>query len=53
MKEPSVPTSTKDALGLQKRETVLRRLLQRFAHIPAEVSLAEELIAERRTESGE
>jgi AbrB family looped-hinge helix DNA binding protein len=38
-------------LVLQKRETVLRRLRQRFAHIPAGVSLADELIAERRAES--
>ncbi|MFL6236362.1 MAG: AbrB/MazE/SpoVT family DNA-binding domain-containing protein [Thermoanaerobaculia bacterium] len=38
-------------LVLQKRETVLRRLRQRFAHLPAGVSLADELISERRTES--
>ncbi len=38
-------------LVLQKRETVLRRLRQRFAHIPPGVSLADELIAERRAES--
>ena len=38
-------------LVLQKRETVLRRLRQRFAHIPAGVSLADELISERRAES--
>lgn len=34
------------------REEVLRRLRSRFAHIPAEISLADELIAERRAESG-
>ena len=39
-------------LVLEKREVVLRRLRQRFAHIPAEVSLADELISERRAESG-
>ena len=39
-------------LLLEKREAVLRRLRQRFAHIPAGVSLADELISERRTESG-
>ena len=38
-------------LVLQKRETVLRRLRQRFAHIPAGVSLADELISERRAEA--
>lgn len=38
-------------LVLQKRETVLRRLRQRFAHIPPGVSLADELIAERRAEA--
>ena len=36
-------------LVLEKREAVLQRLLRRFEHIPAEVSLAEELIAERRS----
>lgn len=35
-------------LVLEKREAVLQRLLRRFEHIPAEVSLADELIAERR-----
>jgi len=38
-------------LVLQKREAVLQRLRQRFAHIPTGVSLADELISERRTES--
>lgn len=38
-------------LVLEKREAVLKRLLQRFERIPAEVSLADELIAERRSES--
>jgi AbrB family looped-hinge helix DNA binding protein len=38
-------------LVLEKREAVLRRLLRRFERIPAEVSLADELIAERRSES--
>jgi len=39
-------------LVLEKREAVLRRLLQRFERVPAEVSLADELIAERRSEGG-
>jgi AbrB family looped-hinge helix DNA binding protein len=38
-------------LVLEKREAVLGRLRQRFAHIPEGVSLADELIAERRAES--
>lgn len=37
-----------DHLILEKRELVLRRLQSRFAAIPAEVNLADELIAERR-----
>jgi len=37
-------------LVLQKREVVLKRLLQRFERIPAEINLADELIAERRSE---
>jgi AbrB family looped-hinge helix DNA binding protein len=38
-------------LVLVKREAVLQRLRRRFAHIPDGVSLADELIAERRAES--
>jgi AbrB family looped-hinge helix DNA binding protein len=38
-------------LVLEKRDAVLQRLRRRFAHIPAGVSLADELIAERRNES--
>jgi bifunctional DNA-binding transcriptional regulator/antitoxin component of YhaV-PrlF toxin-antitoxin module len=38
-------------LVLEKREAVLGRLRKRFAHIPEGVSLADELIAERRAES--
>ena len=35
-------------LVLEKRETIERRLKARFAHIPKERSLVDELIAERR-----
>ena len=35
-------------LVLEKREKILARLRARFAQIPTEVSLADELIAERR-----
>jgi AbrB family looped-hinge helix DNA binding protein len=40
-----------ERLVLEKRDVVLQRLRRRFAHIPAGVSLADELIAERRQES--
>jgi len=40
-----------DRLVLEKREAVLRRLRQRFAHLPPEDFLSKELIAERRTAS--
>jgi AbrB family looped-hinge helix DNA binding protein len=38
-------------LTLEKRDAVLQRLRQRFAHIPTGVSLSDELIAERRREA--
>ncbi len=38
-------------LVLEKREAVLHRLRQRFAKVPAEVNLSDELIAERRVEA--
>lgn len=38
-------------LVLEKREAVLERAKRRFSHIPSGVSLAEELIAERRAEA--
>jgi antitoxin PrlF len=41
----------KDKLILEKRDAVLQRLQSRFKKIPAGVSLADELIAERRTEA--
>ncbi len=40
-----------DALVLERREAVERRLRERFKHIPREVSLVDELIAERRDEA--
>jgi hypothetical protein len=52
MKEPL--TSAKVSVGclvLETREAVLQRLRQRFAHLPAGVRLADELISERRAES--
>jgi hypothetical protein len=52
------PSSTKAALSpredkraeAQRREA-MQRLHQRFAHIPAGVSLADELLSERRAEA--
>jgi len=40
-----------DSLVLERRETVEKRLRGRFRHIPADVSLVDELIAERRAEA--
>ncbi len=40
-----------DSLVLERRESVERRLRERFRHIPRNVSLANELIAERRAEA--
>ena len=37
-----------DRLVLEKVETIRQRLKTRFAKVPKEVSLAEELLAERR-----
>jgi hypothetical protein len=39
-------------LGLEKWKVILARVKRRFAHIPAGVSLTEQLIAERRVEAG-
>jgi AbrB family looped-hinge helix DNA binding protein len=36
---------------LEKRERVLARVKERFASVPSDVSLADELIAERRAEA--
>jgi len=55
MKKPpvstKVPVGLQGRLALEEREAVLQRLRQRFAHIPAGVSLADELISERRAEA--
>lgn len=40
-----------DSLVLERRETIEKRLWDMFSHIPKEVSLVEELIAERRAEA--
>ncbi len=40
-----------ESLVLERRETVERRLRERFRHIPRDVNLADELITERRAEA--
>lgn len=40
-----------DALVLERREAIGKRLQDRFRHIPAHVSLVDELIAQRRAEA--
>jgi AbrB family looped-hinge helix DNA binding protein len=40
-----------DALVLERREAIERRLQDRFRHIPRDISLVDELIAERRAEA--
>jgi AbrB family looped-hinge helix DNA binding protein len=39
-----------DSLVLERRETIVKRLQDRFSHIPKEVDLVDELIAEHREE---
>ena len=40
-----------DTLVFERRETVERRLRERFRHVPDSVRLSDELIAERRAEA--
>ena len=40
-----------ESLVLERRETVEHRLRERFRHVPRDVNLADELIAERRAEA--
>ena len=39
-----------DSIVLERRENLVRRLQARFADIPDDISLVDELIAERRAE---
>lgn len=48
--EPLVARVVGRQLVIERREDALRRVQQRFAGIPAGVSLADELIADRRRE---
>ena len=40
-----------DSLVLERREAIEKRLWEMFSHIPKDVSLVDELIAERREEA--
>jgi len=40
-----------ESIVLERRSSLVKRLQARFAHIPSEVCLADELIAERRAEA--
>lgn len=40
-----------ESLVLEKADAIKRRLKARFAHLPQDLSLADELIAERRAEA--
>ncbi|MCX7110546.1 MAG: hypothetical protein NTX45_10540 [Proteobacteria bacterium] len=40
-----------EASTVQSEEAIIRRLRSRYAHLPNHVSLADELIAERRHEA--
>lgn len=40
-----------DSLVLERREAIEKRLQERFRHIPKDVNLVDELIAERRAEA--
>jgi bifunctional DNA-binding transcriptional regulator/antitoxin component of YhaV-PrlF toxin-antitoxin module len=41
----------RDSIVLARRGTFLKRLRSRFAHIPEDISLADELMAERQAEA--
>jgi AbrB family looped-hinge helix DNA binding protein len=43
-----VARAQEDSLVLERPDTILARAKRRFAHIPEDVSLAEELIEQRR-----
>ena len=40
-----------ESLVLERREVIEKRLWEMFSHIPKDVSLADEIIAERRAEA--
>jgi AbrB family looped-hinge helix DNA binding protein len=40
-----------DSIVLERRENLVKRLQARFAHIPDDIDLAEELITDRRAEA--
>lgn len=46
-----VASAQENRLVLERREAIVARARDRFAHIPADVSLADELIDHRREEA--
>ncbi len=46
-----VARAEENRLVLERRQAILKRLRSRFANVPADVSLADELIADRRAEA--
>ena len=42
-----------DSIVLERREHMVKRLRARFAHVPADASLVDELIAERQAEAAQ
>lgn len=42
-----------DSIVLERPENLVKRLQARFSHVPAEVSLVDELIAERQREAAQ
>jgi AbrB family looped-hinge helix DNA binding protein len=45
-----IASAQQDRLVLERRDAILSRVRQRLAVVPAEVSMVDELIAERREE---
>lgn len=41
----------RESQDMESEETIVRRLKARFAHIPSDVNMTDELIAERRQEA--
>ncbi len=46
-----VARAEEDRLVLERRQAILSRLRRRYANVPADVSLADDLIAHRRDEA--
>lgn len=46
-----IASAQQDRLVLERRDTILSRVRQRLAVVPADVNMVDELIAERREEA--